>query len=60
MERVKMAGIPRSTYYHWVKQMNRTDKYSEEKQASNKYLMNIRVVMAIDASPWNYEKKVLD
>jgi len=30
---VKMADIPRSTYYHWVKQMNRSNKYGEEKQA---------------------------
>ncbi|KAA9012901.1 IS3 family transposase [Niallia endozanthoxylica] len=30
---VKMAGIPRSTYYHWIKQMNRPDKYNEEKEA---------------------------
>jgi putative transposase len=29
---VKVAGIPRSTYYYWVKQMNRSDKYSEVKE----------------------------
>ncbi|MFJ7726281.1 IS3 family transposase [Neobacillus sp. NPDC097160] len=29
---VKMAGIPRSTYYYWVKQMNRPDKYNEVKE----------------------------
>jgi putative transposase len=28
---VKVAGIPRSTYYYWVKQMNRPDKYEEVK-----------------------------
>lgn len=28
---VKVAGLPRSTYYYWVKQMNRPDKYSEIK-----------------------------
>ncbi|MFD0829545.1 IS3 family transposase [Neobacillus sp. M.A.Huq-85] len=29
---VKVADIPRSTYYYWVKQMNRPDKYSEVKR----------------------------
>ncbi|MEC2078269.1 IS3 family transposase [Metabacillus fastidiosus] len=29
---VKIAGIPRSTYYYWVKQMNRLDKYREVKE----------------------------
>ncbi|WP_066230111.1 IS3 family transposase, partial [Metabacillus fastidiosus] len=29
---VKVAGIPRSTYYYWVKQMNRLDKYKEVKE----------------------------
>ncbi|MBU8917670.1 IS3 family transposase [Bacillus sp. FJAT-29953] len=29
---VKVADIPRSTYYYWVKQMNRPDKYSEVKE----------------------------
>lgn len=28
---VKVADIPRSTYYYWVKQMNRLDKYAEVK-----------------------------
>ncbi|KZN99251.1 integrase [Bacillus badius] len=28
---MKVAGLPRSTYYYWVKQMNRPDKYSEMK-----------------------------
>jgi putative transposase len=29
---VKVAGIARSTYYYWVKQINRTDKYSNVKE----------------------------
>ncbi|MED4534895.1 IS3 family transposase [Metabacillus fastidiosus] len=29
---VKVAGIPRSTYYYWVKQRNRLDKYREAKE----------------------------
>lgn len=28
---MKIAGIARSTYYYWVKQMNRVDKYREIK-----------------------------
>jgi putative transposase len=27
-----VAGIPRSTYYYWVKQMNQSDKYKEVKE----------------------------
>jgi putative transposase len=29
---VKVAGIPRSTYYYWVRQMDRPDKYKEVKE----------------------------
>lgn len=29
---MKVAGIARSTYYYWVKQQNRSDKYSDVKQ----------------------------
>ncbi len=29
---VKVAGIARSTYYYWVKQMDRPDKYKEVKE----------------------------
>ncbi|MDA7028659.1 IS3 family transposase, partial [Bacillus sp. CLL-7-23] len=29
---VKVAGIARSTYYYWIKQLNRPDKYAEEKE----------------------------
>ncbi|WP_155925604.1 IS3 family transposase [Bacillus sp. UNC438CL73TsuS30] len=29
---VKVAGIARSTYYYWIKQMNRPDKYQEIKE----------------------------
>jgi putative transposase len=29
---VKVADIPRSTYYYWIKQMDRPDKYSEVKE----------------------------
>ena len=29
---MKIADIPRSTYYYWVKQMNRPDKYVEVKE----------------------------
>jgi putative transposase len=32
IELVKIAGIPRSTYYYWVKQMDRPDKYREVKE----------------------------
>jgi putative transposase len=33
---VKVADIPRSTYYYWVKQMNQADKYSEVKELIRK------------------------
>ena len=33
MELVKVADIPRSTYYYWEKRRNREDKYLEVKQA---------------------------
>jgi len=33
---VKIAGIARSTYYYWVKQMNRPDKYEEVKKIIQK------------------------
>ncbi|WP_373694424.1 MULTISPECIES: IS3 family transposase [Bacillus cereus group] len=29
---VKIAGIARSTYYYWIKQMNRPDKYEKAKE----------------------------
>ncbi|MED1613445.1 IS3 family transposase [Bacillus paranthracis] len=29
---IKIAGIARSTYYYWVKQMNREDKYKDIKE----------------------------
>jgi putative transposase len=32
IELVKVAGIPRSTYYYWLKQMDRPDKYKEIKE----------------------------
>ncbi|WP_153043024.1 IS3 family transposase [Neobacillus mesonae] len=32
---VKVAGIARSTYYYWIKQMNRPDKYKEVKELIN-------------------------
>jgi putative transposase len=32
IELVKIAGIPRSTYYYWVKQMDRPNKYKEMKE----------------------------
>ncbi len=31
MELVKVAGIPRSTYYYWEKRLNRPDKYADVK-----------------------------
>lgn len=31
MDLVKFAGIARSTYYYWIKQRNKPDKYSEVK-----------------------------
>ncbi|WP_203364743.1 IS3 family transposase [Bacillus sp. REN10] len=30
---VEVAGIPRSTYYYWEKQLNRVDKYADVKEA---------------------------
>ncbi|WP_097160859.1 IS3 family transposase [Bacillus oleivorans] len=33
---VKVAGIARSTYYYWVKQMGRPDKYNEVKELIKK------------------------
>lgn len=32
MNLIKIAGIARSTYYYWVKQMNREDKYKDIKE----------------------------
>lgn len=32
MELVRAARIPRSTYYYWIKQMDRPDKYKEIKE----------------------------
>lgn len=32
MELVKVADIPRSTYYYWEKQLNREDKYASVKE----------------------------
>ena len=29
---MKIADIPRSTYYYWIKQMDRPDKYREVKE----------------------------
>ncbi len=29
---IKVAGIPRSTYYYWIKQLNKPDKYKEIKE----------------------------
>ena len=29
---IKVAGIKRSTYYYWVKQLDRPDKYAEIKE----------------------------
>ena len=29
---IKLADIPRSTYYYWVKQLNRPDKYKKLKE----------------------------
>jgi transposase InsO family protein len=31
VELIKVAGIPRSTYYYWEKRLNRPDKYAEVK-----------------------------
>lgn len=36
MDLVKVADIPRSTYYYWEKRLNRPDKYSDAKQAIEK------------------------
>ena len=33
MELVKVAGIPRSTYYYWEKRLDRPDKYADVKTA---------------------------
>ncbi|WP_342598154.1 IS3 family transposase [Psychrobacillus sp. FSL H8-0483] len=33
VELIKVADIPRSTYYYWEKRLNRTDKYAEVKVA---------------------------
>jgi transposase InsO family protein len=36
VELVKVAGIPRSTYYYWEKRLNHEDKYAEVKVAIHK------------------------
>ena len=33
MELIKVADIPRSTYYYWEKRLNRHDKYADVKVA---------------------------
>lgn len=33
VELIKVADIPRSTYYYWEKRLNRTDKYAKVKDA---------------------------
>nr|WP_107951409.1 IS3 family transposase [Lysinibacillus parviboronicapiens] len=33
VEFIKVADIPRSTYYYWEKRLNRTDKYTDVKAA---------------------------
>ncbi len=33
MELVKVAGIPRSTYYYWENRLDQTDKYGQVKEA---------------------------
>ncbi|MGN4127342.1 IS3 family transposase [Lysinibacillus sphaericus] len=33
VELIKVADIPRSTYYYWEKRLNRTDKYTDVKAA---------------------------
>lgn len=36
IELIKIADIPRSTYYYWIKQIDRPDKYSEVKKEIQK------------------------
>ena len=42
---VKLAGIPRSTYYHLVKRMNRPDPDADLKQRLKQFMKNMKVVM---------------
>ncbi|MEH7418590.1 IS3 family transposase, partial [Neobacillus drentensis] len=35
MDLVKVADIPRSTYYYWEKRLNHPDKYKKVKEAIN-------------------------
>ncbi len=46
-ELVRLAGIPRSTYYFYVKQMDRIDPDADLKVEIKAIMMNTKVVMDI-------------
>ena len=44
---LKLAGIPRSTYYYCVKRMNRPDPDADLKVLFNRFMTNMKAAMAI-------------
>lgn len=50
---VKVASIARSTYYYWMKQAKRPDKYKKVKELI-KSLVRILGGMVIVVLHWNY------
>ena len=55
---IKLADIPRSTYYYWVKQFDRPDPDAELKVLDSSNLsMNIKVVMVIVVFVMNLENR---
>ncbi|MET4561543.1 hypothetical protein ABIA69_002711 [Lysinibacillus parviboronicapiens] len=53
VEFIKVADIPRSTYYYWEKRLNRTDKYTDVKAEFSPFIMNAKDVMVIVGLPKN-------
>jgi hypothetical protein len=47
-ELLKLAEIPRSTFYYNLKNMKKEDKYKVEKDEIYLYLMKIKDVMVIE------------
>ena len=42
---LKLANMPRSTYYYWLKALKKEDKYKDIKEI---YLLKIKVDMGIE------------
>ena len=51
---MKVANIARSTYYYWMKQAKRPDKYKKVKELIKEILVRILGGMVIVVLHWNY------